>query len=218
MKRSFLEIHSSTHTNSERVPHVRTSVRGLIKTGRSPSKVFLFLFSVPGFLLRKAHTRSCPELRTGNSGPLARFSRDVGYRRTPPQACDEPHRSARVPQRKWGEAHHSLSIRTRLFIRTRAKHSGRTFASQQITTEAVPFQERILIPALYSPHRYHSGEATRILSSREPPSAPASKLCLSSSDLAPALASSLIPSHPLAPHTTRSPAGPSSDLELQTAK
>jgi hypothetical protein len=55
MKRNFLEIHSSTHTNSERVPHVRTSVRGLIKTGRSPSKVCLFLFPVTGFLLRKAH-------------------------------------------------------------------------------------------------------------------------------------------------------------------
>jgi hypothetical protein len=31
--RSSLAIDSFTHTNSERVPHVRTSVRGLIKTG-----------------------------------------------------------------------------------------------------------------------------------------------------------------------------------------
>jgi hypothetical protein len=31
--RGFLAIDSFTHTNSERVPHVRTSVRGLIKTG-----------------------------------------------------------------------------------------------------------------------------------------------------------------------------------------
>ena len=33
-----LGIHSSPYTNSVWVPHVRTSVRGLIKTGRSPIK------------------------------------------------------------------------------------------------------------------------------------------------------------------------------------
>jgi hypothetical protein len=37
MKRGLV-IHSSAHTNSVWVPHVRTSVRGLIKTGRSPIK------------------------------------------------------------------------------------------------------------------------------------------------------------------------------------
>ena len=43
-------------------------------------------------------------------------------------------------------------------------------------------------------------------------------LCHSANALTPALASSLLPSRPLAPHTTRSPANPSSDLELRTAK
>ena len=37
MKRNVV-IHSHPHTNSVWVPHVRTSVRGLIKTGRSPIK------------------------------------------------------------------------------------------------------------------------------------------------------------------------------------
>ena len=42
MKRAVV-IHSSPHTNSVRVPHVRTSVRGLTKTGRSPIKALSFL-------------------------------------------------------------------------------------------------------------------------------------------------------------------------------
>src|SRR5271168_3913692 len=41
-RRSILILSSSTHTNSERVPHVRTSVRGSIKTGRSPIKGLSF--------------------------------------------------------------------------------------------------------------------------------------------------------------------------------
>jgi len=32
---------ASSHTSTVRVPHVRTSVRGLTKTGRSPSSVLL---------------------------------------------------------------------------------------------------------------------------------------------------------------------------------
>jgi hypothetical protein len=36
--RSVQRIHSYTHINSGRVPHVRTSERGLMKTGRSPIK------------------------------------------------------------------------------------------------------------------------------------------------------------------------------------
>ena len=39
-------IPSSPRPNSVRVPHVRTSVRGLIKTGRSPIKALSFLVSV----------------------------------------------------------------------------------------------------------------------------------------------------------------------------
>jgi hypothetical protein len=44
------------------------------------------------------------------------------------------------------------------------------------------------------------------------------KLCRASNALTSALASSLLPSRPLALHTARSPANPSSDLELRTAK
>jgi hypothetical protein len=45
LQNRVLVIHSSTHIHSERVPHVRTSVRGLIKTGRSPIKGLCFSFS-----------------------------------------------------------------------------------------------------------------------------------------------------------------------------
>ena len=45
MKRGVV-IHSSPPTHSVRVPHVRTSVRGIRKTGRSPIKALSFLFSV----------------------------------------------------------------------------------------------------------------------------------------------------------------------------
>ena len=41
---SVLVIHSFTQTNTGRVPHVRTSVRGLSKTGRSPIKGLSFSF------------------------------------------------------------------------------------------------------------------------------------------------------------------------------
>jgi hypothetical protein len=43
-KRIVLTIHSFARTNSERVPHVRTSVRGLRKLGRSPNKGLSFRF------------------------------------------------------------------------------------------------------------------------------------------------------------------------------
>ena len=49
------------------------------------------------FLKRKAHTQSCPGQRTGNSGYLARFSRDVGYRRPSPQTSCGLHNSTGVP-------------------------------------------------------------------------------------------------------------------------
>jgi hypothetical protein len=42
MKRKVLLIRYSIQINTERVPHVRTSVRGLIKTGRSPIKGLSF--------------------------------------------------------------------------------------------------------------------------------------------------------------------------------
>jgi len=92
--------HSAPQAHTAGVPHVRTSVRGLINTGRSPIKGLSssrcpntelgcprprFPVEFRGFpalhapfLKRKAHTRSCPELRTGNSGHLGRFLRDVG--------------------------------------------------------------------------------------------------------------------------------------------
>jgi len=41
MKRNLV-IHSSPHTDSVWVPHVRTSVRGSTKTGRSPIKALSF--------------------------------------------------------------------------------------------------------------------------------------------------------------------------------
>jgi hypothetical protein len=42
LEKSVLVIYSSVRPSSERVPHVRTSVRGLIKTGRSPIKGLSF--------------------------------------------------------------------------------------------------------------------------------------------------------------------------------
>jgi hypothetical protein len=63
-----------------------------------------FLWSFVGSLnfmrlsLMKGHTRTCPELRIGNSGHLARFWRDMGNRRPSPQACRGAQNSTRVPQ------------------------------------------------------------------------------------------------------------------------
>ena len=57
---------SSPHTNSVWVPHVRTSPRGLIKTGRSPIKALT----------------TFPQSR---SWVGARFWRDVGFHRSLPE-------------------------------------------------------------------------------------------------------------------------------------
>jgi hypothetical protein len=52
--------------------------------GCPTSPISCAVCSVPqtscSFPYRKAHTQSCPEQRAGNSGYLARFSREVGYR------------------------------------------------------------------------------------------------------------------------------------------
>jgi hypothetical protein len=60
---------------------------------------------LPAPFLNERRTRGpFLELRTGNSGHLARFWRDVGYRRSLPQACCGPHKSVGVP-------HVRLSVR-----------------------------------------------------------------------------------------------------------
>jgi hypothetical protein len=72
--------------NNRRVPHI-------------PDILCSFVGSL-NFMrlsLREAHTLSCPELRAGNSGHLARFSRDVGYHRPFPQTSCGLHNCARVP-------------------------------------------------------------------------------------------------------------------------
>jgi hypothetical protein len=104
MKRSFLVIHSFTRTNSGRVPHVRTSVRGLRKTGRSPSKVCLFPLSRDEVSSQKgAHVvRSIAAYR--KFGASRSFLARCGIPQASPQACCGPHRSFERPKRREGSA------------------------------------------------------------------------------------------------------------------
>jgi hypothetical protein len=78
--------HSPPQAHADGVPHVRTSVRGLIKTGGSPIKGLSFSLSCnrhriigsPAnglFLLRKAHTWPCTEPRSKKSGSFAFFAK-----------------------------------------------------------------------------------------------------------------------------------------------
>jgi hypothetical protein len=52
-----LAIHTPPHTDSGRVPHVRTSVRGLSKTGRSPIKGLSFPLSRNELFFSENRTR-----------------------------------------------------------------------------------------------------------------------------------------------------------------
>jgi hypothetical protein len=87
-----------------------------------------FLWSFVGSLnfmrlsLKRAAARSCPELRTGNAGHLARF-REMWDTRPPRRAAGgprDPHGCPRFatayPVENEGEAHHGLSFQTRHFV------------------------------------------------------------------------------------------------------